>query len=292
MSATLEQRTDTVTQPDRSRPAILPKFGLRQIAALIFFLGAALWVLPDSTPTYWIFITNAGVALAAAALGLMIVVGWSKEVSLAQAGLVGTACYSCGSLYRPNDGMGLPFGIAAILAIGIVIAISIVVSLATARLSGIYIMILTLAVQVTIEKIVFTTGLVDPPFATPRPDFLGINLSGDRAYYVFSVCLLGAPVLFITRLRASRFGRALMLAGTDRQAASSVGVSPWASKIFAFALAGLCAGVAGVITSSLYSSPPSYIKFISLESLFMLAIPVVNTIFSMVTWTARVRIMM
>ena len=57
--------------------------------------------------------------------------------------------------------------------------------------------------------------------------------------------MLGLVILFLARLRASRFGRGLMLAGTDRQAASAVGVSPWRAKIFAFVLAGVCAGVAG-----------------------------------------------
>ena len=91
------------------------------------------------------------------------------------------------------------------------------------------------------EPVAETTGvytrLAQPGFSTPRPHFLGINLHNDRPYYIFSLICVGLLMLFLARLRASRFGRALMLAGTDRQAASSVGVSPWRAKIFAFALA-------------------------------------------------------
>jgi ABC-type branched-subunit amino acid transport system ATPase component/ABC-type branched-subunit amino acid transport system permease subunit len=249
-----------------------PRIEIKHIVLVLLALGAATWIIP--APTYWIFTINEGMMLAASTLGLMVVVGWAREVSIMQAGLVGASCYLTGYAYRSADGWGLPFLFAALFGIGVVVAISVLVSLATARLSGIYIMILTLAVQVTIEKVLFTTRLAQPGFQTPRPHFLGINLHGDRPYYIFSLVCLGALMLFLARLRASRFGRALMLAGTDRQAASSVGVSPWRAKIFAFALAGLCAGVAGALIAPLYGTPPVFIAFISVQSLFFLAIPV------------------
>src|SRR5207245_7906624 len=128
--------------------------------------------------------------------------------------------------------------------------------------------------QVTIEKVLFTTRLAAPGFQTPRPHFLGLNLHNDRPYFLFCLIRVVGLMFCLARLRASRFGRALILAGTDRQAASSVGVSPWRAKIFAFALAGLCAGVAGALIAPLYGTPPLYIAFLSVQSLFYLAIPV------------------
>ena len=65
-----------------------------------------------------------------------------------------------------------------------------------------------------------------------------------------------------------------MLVGTDRQVASAVGVSPWRAKIFAFALAGGCAGVAGALTAPLYTTPPGIIGYTAFNSLFYLAVPV------------------
>jgi ABC-type branched-subunit amino acid transport system ATPase component/ABC-type branched-subunit amino acid transport system permease subunit len=237
---------------------------------------AALWVF--AAPGYWVFTAASGVTLAVAALGLLVVVGWAKEVSLAQAGLTGTAVYLCAYAMRGGTaGWGWPFLAAAAFAIAVTVAISIVIALATAKLSGIYIMILTLAVQFTIERTFFTTRRLvqtDPRYPLSRPAFLGIHLTSDRAYYLFALGVLCALILFLSRLRSSRFGRALMLAGTDRQAASSVGVSPWRAKIFAFAIAGFCAGLAGVLIAPLYPTPPSYIGFVALQSLIYLAIPV------------------
>jgi ABC-type branched-subunit amino acid transport system permease subunit len=76
-------------------------------------------------------------------------------------------------------------------------------------------------------------------------------------------------------LRNSRFGRSLLLVGTDRQAAASVGISPWRYKIFAFVLSGFLAGVAGVLTAPLFGTPPYPFAFFAFTSLAYLAIPVV-----------------
>jgi ABC-type branched-subunit amino acid transport system ATPase component/ABC-type branched-subunit amino acid transport system permease subunit len=248
---------------------------------------AVLWAF--AAPGYWVFTATAGMTLAVAALGLLVVVGWTKEVSLAQAGLTGTSVYLCAFAMRGEPaGWGWPLLPSALFAIAVVVAISLVIALATARLSGIYIMILTLAVQVTLERTFFTTRKLvqtDPRFPLSRPSFLGIELTSDRAYYLFAFAVLCALLLFLSRLRTSRFGRGLMLAGTDRQAASSVGVSPWRAKIFAFALAGFCAGLAGVLTAPLYPTPPSYIGYVSLNSLLYLAIPVLAGFRSLIAVT-------
>ena len=82
-------------------------------------------------------------------------------------------------------------------------------------------------------------------------------------------------LLFLSRLRNSRFGRSLLLVGTDRQAAASVGISPWRYKIFAFVVSGFLAGVAGVLTAPLFGTPPYPFAFFAFTSLAYLAIPVV-----------------
>ncbi len=169
--------------------------------------------------------------------------GWAREVSLAQAGLTASAIYLCAFAMRGGDGLGLAVpGLRRRSASASAVLMSLLVALATARLSGIYIIILTLALQVTIEKTIFSNiTLIEtaPEHTIPRPAFFGVHLESDRAYFLFALAVLGLVILFLARLRASRFGRGLMLAGTDRQAASAVGVSPWRAKIFAFVLAGV-----------------------------------------------------
>ena len=225
-----------------------------------------------------IFTVTGGLVLGIAALGLVAVVGWSREVSLVQAGLTGTAAYVSGYFYRSAGGKGLPFVVAALLATAVVVGLSMLVALGTARLSGIYIMILTLALQIVIEKTFFTatslTGGLNA-VTTPRPWLFGIDLEQDRTFYFFVLAVVAVMVLLLARLRRSKFGRALLLVGADRKAAASVGISPWSYKIFAFALAGTFAGVAGALSAPLYHSPPGTGAYTTLNSLLYLSIPVV-----------------
>jgi ABC-type branched-subunit amino acid transport system ATPase component/ABC-type branched-subunit amino acid transport system permease subunit len=247
----------------------------RPAVALLLVATAALWVF--AAPGYWVFTATAGLVLAVSTLGLMVVVGWAGEVSLAQAGLTGTAVYVCAWAGRPGNGLDWPFLAAAGLGIAVVVGLSVLVALATARLSGIYILVLTLALQVTIEQTVFTYPSLTaggPDAVSSRPSLLGVTLAGDRSFYVFTLLVLGIVGLFLARLRASRFGRGLLLVGTDRQVASAVGVSPWRAKVLAFALAGACAGAAGALTAPLYTTTPGSFSYTTFNSLFYLAIPV------------------
>jgi ABC-type branched-subunit amino acid transport system permease subunit len=225
---------------------------------------------------YWVFLGSAACLLAIAALGLTVLVGWAGEVCLAGAALVGTGVYITGFAIR-EDGWGLPFLPGALIGVAVTTALALLVSLPTARLSGIYVMVLTLGMQVTIERTVFTssklTGGPDGVF-TSRPEFLGISFESDRSYYYLVLAVMGVVLLVLASLRASRHGRAMMLVKTDRRAASAVGVSPWRYKILAFAIVGILAGVAGALTAPLYRSPPTLLQYLSIPSLLFLAVPV------------------
>ena len=247
----------------------------RAVIGVVLAAVAAVWLF--TAPQYWLFTATTGLTLGISTLGLLVLVGWAREVSLAQAGLTATAIYLCGFAMRSGAGWNWSYLAAAAFGVGVVVVMSLLVSLSTAKLSGIYIIILTLALQVTIEKTFFSNiKLVetDPEHTIHRPALFGVHLASDRAYFLFALAVLVLGMVFLARLRASRFGRGLMLAGTDRQAAASVGVSPWRAKIFAFALAGFFAGLAGVVTAPLYPTPPSYISYLSINSLVYLAIPV------------------
>jgi len=168
--------------------------------------------------------------------------------------------------------------IAAVIGILIVVAISGVTALATLKLSGIYIMVLTLAIQFTIERTFFadrklTGGLT--PLETKRPDLPGPDLSTDRMFYFFVLSIVGMAVFALYRLRQSRYGRSLLLVGANRLAAASVGVSPFRYKLMAFCIGGFFAGLAGVLAAPLYGSPPNSLQYFVFNSLFYLAVPVV-----------------
>ena len=240
-------------------------------ALLIVALG---WV--HMVPKFWVFLGGAACLLAISAIGLSVVVGWAGEVSLASAALVGTSVYLTGYMVRA-DGMNLPFVAGLLTGMLVAAALHAFAALATARLSGIYVMVLTLGLQVTIERTVFSvaklTGGSEGVYLS-RPRFLGIGFDSDVAFYYLCAGVLATVVVVLTLFRQSRHGRALLLVRTNREAAAAVGISPWRYKILAFAICGALLGLAGAMTAPLYRSPPTLLQYLSFASLFLLAVPV------------------
>jgi ABC-type branched-subunit amino acid transport system permease subunit len=252
--------------------------GVHPILLLIVGVGI---VYPLVANDYWTFNLTVGLILAIACLGLLVVVGWGREISLAQAGLVGSSLYITGYMARGDkpgeEGPGLPFPVAAAVGILFVVVVSSLVALVSMRLSGVYVVVLTLSLQFLLENSLFTkeklTGGLSAP-STPRPNFLGMGMQSDTRmyYYILAVLLVSMSLLY--RYRRSRFGRSLIMVGVDKAAAAAVGVSPWMYKVAAFAIAGALAGVAGALSAPLYRNPPGILQYISFNSLFYVSVPI------------------
>jgi branched-chain amino acid transport system permease protein len=247
-------------------------------ALIVLLIIAAL--VPPVMSTYWTFNVMVGLVLGIACLGLLVVVGWGREISLAQAGLTGSALYLSGYLYRDSGdgyGKGWPFPMAVAGGIAFAVACSVIVAFISMRLAGVYVIVLTLSLQFLLENSIMlseklTGGLSAP--STPRPDFFNINMRSDSKFYYYILGTLLVCMLFLNRFRHSRFGRSMMMVGVDKAAAAAVGVSPWAYKVAAFAIAGIFAGIAGGLSAPLYFSPPGTLQYISFNSLFYLSVPI------------------
>jgi branched-chain amino acid transport system permease protein len=241
---------------------------------------AGFLVVPHLASTYWTYNVMAGLAFAIACLGTLVLVGWAREISLMQAGLAGSAMYMC--LYvladDPSIGkVGWPFPLAAAFGIAFSVLVSLLTAIVSARLAGPYVIVLTLSVQFLLENSVMVDsrlvgGLGHWTYA--RPDFFGIGTRADaRFYYLVVGCLLVVTV-FLHRARNSRFGRSMILVGSDPVAAACVGVSPWRYRIWAFAVAGALAGLSGVVSGPVHFSPTGILPWLSFNSVVYLAVPV------------------
>lgn len=248
---------------------------LKLAAIALGILAAIGWVFV--VPEYYVFLGGAACILAVAALGLTVVVGWAGEVSLAQAGIVGAVVYLAAYAQRA-DGWGWPYLAAAAFGVVLAIALSAVIALPTAKLSGMYVMVLTLGLQITLERSIFGRNFLTgggQVIQVNRPSIFGISVDSDKAFYFFCLVILVGVIVVLDRFRDSRHGRAMNLVKTDRRAASAMGISPYRYKVLAFLIAGLCAGIAGLLFILLYRTPPTLFQFQAFQSLFYLAIPVV-----------------
>ncbi|HVE27220.1 MAG TPA: ATP-binding cassette domain-containing protein [Sporichthya sp.] len=249
-----------------------------------------------TAPDYKVFTVAGAVPIALTGLGLLVLIGWAREISLATAGIFGSAIYLMGYLTRNADhgpgtngvggvkGAGLPWVLAALIVIaGAALALALI-ALSSARLPGIYLVVLTLGLQIIIERTIYTYGdlagglsggdIRGNPLTIERPYFFGIDIQGDTAFYFFAMFWLVLALVLVVRLRRSPMGLAFHLVGADRQAAAAVGINPLKFRVLAFAISGALAGAGGVVAAWHLQSPPVFVNLMSPYSLVLLAIPV------------------
>ena len=247
----------------------------------VLVLALAIGIVPHFVREYWIFLSTAGFMTAITVMGLAVIVGWAGQVTLAGAALLGTSVYMTGYLLREGLAGSAPWPFIPAMIGGVACAtvLSALVAIPTARFSGIYVMVLTMGLQVTMERTLFTytwvSGGAGADVRVPRPKVFGFHFNTDMRYFYLSFGAMVVCGLLLHLLRRSRHGRAIHLVRTDRQAAAAVGISPWRYRVMAFAIGGFLIGIAGAFTAPLLESPPALTQYILFQSLFLLAIPVV-----------------
>ncbi|MEW6475075.1 MAG: branched-chain amino acid ABC transporter permease [Actinomycetota bacterium] len=225
------------------------------------------WVLPESTHFYGVL----SVAYALVALSLTVLSGWAGQISLCQAAFLGIGVF----LSAPLLDAGLPLPLVLLIAGAAGAAVSLVIGLPSLRLRGVYLAVVTLAFGAAAEKYFFPLrGYDAKPVA--RPTILGMSTASERNLYLVAVAVLGIALLVAGNLRRSDVGRALFAIRDSEEAAMAMGIRIARYKLGAFAFSAALATVAGVLYAVLFLSTPSPAQFGVLQSLFLLALPVIG----------------
>jgi len=239
--------------------ASLLAFLRRPLGAWILTLVVAivLLVLPLVLPV----VVNQNLArigvFAVGVLGLNVVMGYTGQVSLGQIFFVGFGAYVTAYGVTHDWNIVLTFLLAALLP-GIV---GLLVALAAARLGGLAIAMVTIAlpiVGVPLAKRLseFTGGSqgVSSRFSD-APEWSGLY---DDQWQLYIVLIVGGAVFLLTRnLVRGRFGRAFAIVKENEAVAASMGISPYRYKVLAFTVASLIGGVSGFLYMAViqYTSP-------------------------------------
>lgn len=183
---------------------------------------------------------------AIVAVALVILVGWSGQVSLGQFAFVGIGAGVTGGLIV-NGGTDL---FVALIAGAIISAIAaVLVGLPALRIPGLFLAVATLAFAVPVSSFLLSSTYF--PSLTPaqiqRPELLGgrVSLESEYSFYLLCLGILVVVLLGARNLRTSRTGRVLVAVNDNERAAQGFSISPVRTKLFAFGLAGAVAGLAG-----------------------------------------------
>jgi branched-chain amino acid transport system permease protein len=187
-------------------------------------------------------------ALSVAFLSIVAVTGFSGNISLGQAGFAGLGAFLTGKL---STGFfpGLPKlpVLLAILVAGLMVAgLGTITGYLVLRRRGLILGLFTIAMGVILDTLIFRQDTFFKGFGfLHRPNLLGLNLSGDRAYFWFELVILLLALVLTRNLRAGRLGRILGAMRDSETGASSVGISLRKYKVFIFAAGAFLAAIGG-----------------------------------------------
>lgn len=230
--------------------------------------------------------------LALAALSLVVLVGWSGQISLGQGAFAGLGAFVTAALVNGNDlGLGaagidwtLPvprmhFVLAVVCATAVTTAVAVVIGIGALRVRGLLLAVTTLAFAVGAEKFFFRRDFLSGHSTTSalleRASIGPFDLTPQRTYYYLSLLGLVVGIVFVARLRSSGIGRRIIAARENQDAAAAATVWPTGAKLTAFALSGTVAGFAGALLGGLYST--ILFSFFAVEtSIRILAVAVIG----------------
>jgi len=215
--------------------------------SMIVFLILLMAVAPLFLSNYLLYILNNIGIMAIAASGLNILIGYTGLISLGHGAFFGVGAYA-GAILATR--LGLPFYVC-IPAAGIITAlIGMIFGIPSGRLKGLYLTIATLAGQFIIEYVLIqweslTKGTMG--ITLPEPSILGLNISGDKAFFfIIFICLI-AMTWFAVNIMRSKYGRAFIAIRDNDRAAEGMGIPIFKYKLLSFAISSFYAGFAGAL---------------------------------------------
>ncbi|MBT2442504.1 ATP-binding cassette domain-containing protein [Streptomyces sp. ISL-36] len=238
-------------------------------AAAAVLLCTALYTV---TTPFWSGILAQGLAIGLVLMSFTVVTGLGAMVSLAQATFVTCAALVAGLLMSH----GWPFAAAASAGTAAAALLGAVVALPALRLGGRSLALATLALAFLADQVLFQMGWLrngDTGWEIPRPVLGPLDLADDRALGVALVVLCAAAVWLLTRLRGSRWGRAVLAVRSAPEAAAASGVSVVRTKLLVFTVSAGLAGFGGVLHAS-YNTRITATDFTAMTGLVWLAVVV------------------
>lgn len=188
-----------------------------------------------------------GLALAIAALSLNLLLGYAGQISLGQAGLLGSGAFTSG-VVTSKLGLSLLLGAAAGTVTAALIAF--LLGLPALRLRGLYLAMVTIGFGYAMQESVFRLSYLSAGSAgmpMPRNFAFGLTLVNNADY--LSVCAVALVAVWVVdqNLIRTKLGRAFQAIREDEPVAQSFGVDVTRYKLLAFTLSGAFAGLGGAL---------------------------------------------
>ncbi|HUE59879.1 MAG TPA: ATP-binding cassette domain-containing protein, partial [Acidimicrobiales bacterium] len=224
----------------------LPEVRAAKIVSLAV-LAVVLLSLPGLVSPGRLDQLSIGIVFGLAALSLVVLSGWAGTISLGQFGLIGVGAVAAGDLImHSNLDLFLSMAAAAVAAA----LAAVILGLPALRVRGLYLAVTTLAFAVAANDFFFnpTNFSKQLPSSVVRPVlWKRFPLHGEGDIYLLSLGVLVLAIVLTRGIRAARPGRAILATRDNLRSAEAAGVPTARTRLMAFTVAGVIAGVAGAL---------------------------------------------
>jgi branched-chain amino acid transport system permease protein len=230
-------------------------------------------LLPFVLPAYYLGELTFILIMGVGSLGLMMLTGYTGQVSLGQAAFVGIGAYVHAILL--THGVPLPLSlIATAAAAGLC---GLVIGLPAIRVSGLHLAMVTLAFAIVTEHVLGRWKSVTGGFSglqVPDPALFGLSLGGPRAFYFFCLVVLLLVLVGLANLLRGSIGRALIGVRDSEAAAQALGIHVARVKVLAFVISAAVSGLAGALLAhqTQFITPDAFGLALSLQLVLMVFI--------------------
>jgi branched-chain amino acid transport system permease protein len=232
---------------------------LKNSITLVLAAAIVLAIPLVSHDGYIVQLLNIAILNAIVVLGLNFVTGWTGQINFGQAAFYGLGAYTTAIATKS----GLPWIATPFLASAVVMAASLALGLPTLRLRTYYLAMTTIGFGEIVRLIIVhwepVTGGTSGLRAIPGISLFGLGPQGQIQHYYLLIAALALAALVAARIRQSSLGRAMIATRDSEIAAEQSGVDTIRTKLLAFMIGAVYAGLAGC----LYASS---IRFISPDS--------------------------
>jgi branched-chain amino acid transport system permease protein len=236
---------------------------------------AALAVFIPFTSSFVILLATRALVFSILVMSLDLLLGFTGLASLGQAAYFGVGAYMT-AILGAKHGFGLGFDFWLVVVFGLMIgaALAAVFGLLAIRASGVYFLMITLALGQCVWGLAYRwnslTNGDNGINLQVRPKF-GIDLADPVTFFYVVLALFAASLFALYVLVHSPFGRSLAGIRERELRMKMLGYNTWLHKYIAFVIAGAFGGLSGVLWAHTAGivSPDNVVLTTSVDALLM-----------------------
>ena len=227
------------------RPPNIPTLPASLVRAAGFI--AVMVVVSRLAPSERMADLTSGAILATLLLSLVLLTGFSGQVSLSQYAFMAMGAWAMGHVLGGNSLLGMFLGGLAAVPLGIIIA------LPAMRLQGLYLALVTFGFAYASRYLVLENPNIfgKGDVAVGRLHLFGIRFDDQRTFFLLCAIVFALFGVLVLVVKRGPFGRRLAALRDSQAACATLGLDVRRTKLVVFAASAFIAGVAGSLFGGL-----------------------------------------